>query len=557
MKKTLGIVAIILTFLLMPGFVSSATVTEDDGFAYRDQTKTEIIKIPNVEKVVIPEGVEILGDAAYGQWWEDEEMEYVGGKKTIFEHVKELYFPSTLRLCSRYYYDPEVFPNLRQIHIAEGNKWFRYKSGVLYLMNAGKETELCRAFPNAANGVIVMPDTVRIIYKGALEGCKNITSLTFSRDFTSVSWYTGPTNCKPSKDNLGVCENLKAYYVQSGNKKYKAVGGVLYSADGAELYIVPQGYSGKVTIPAGTMRVAPYAFHNCRKVTAIQIPYGVTSLSGFSNCDSLTSVKIPSSVKYGGTFENCDNLETIWYHWKTPGKLRVAKNCPKLKTIYIPKGTKAIYKKKVDGAAEKLIKVGNYKPQTKKVKKLQKPKGTVVVWQDASGTISINWKQVLYAEGYKIQMKVGSRWKTVETIACPEPERYGGSIPYMGFAKKLKMQEGSVYYFRIVAYRGSVTSASSPYKVCWLKKPKLTSAKVAKKDKIVVEWKTKKRVDGYKICISGSDGSSREVTVKGAASKKKTIAGVKKGVKYRIQIYTYKKVGNKKWTSAKSNCIKV
>ncbi len=583
-NKYLLALVIAFAFILIPGISPRAETIEENGFIYSDETKTKIIAIPNVESLIIPEGVEALNADAYAEWDEGEIYEYVGGEKTIFDKVKCIYLPNSLTRISEYYLDPEVFPNLQEIHIAEGNKAFSIKDGVLYSLSPlvqGKEYRVMRAFPNMAKGDIVMPSTVVCAEIYAFAGCNNIISLTFSKSFRYVHEYLEYSDGNsfdwngysdgqyaPSKINLGICENVEAYYVEAGNKRYQSVDGCLYSADGAELYMVPDKYNGKLTIPVGTMRVSDGAFANCTKMTAIKIPYGLTDLDTFSNCDSLKKVVIPSSVEYGVFFEDCDNLETIKLKWKHPfeksyyKKHQIVKNCPNLEAIYVPKGTKKNYQSRIKEETKEFLKVGNYKPQTKKTKKLDKPKAIVSgseSWVD--GEVYIAWKQVLYATDYKVQIKINRKWKTLKVdnknqINYANPDRYK-DLPLYFFAKDIGMKDGSIHYLRVVAYRGSVKSISKPQKVCIIDKPKIASAIAKKNGTVVVKWK-KKNVTGYRIrVLNKEDWSSNYFTVKGAAKTRKIIKGLEKGVKYRIYVSAYRNSGKKEWISKDSKSANV
>lgn len=583
MKKWIVMLIVMLSIFLFPNSLTKASMIES-SFEYSNESKTIIYAIPNEEILTIPEGVEVLNADAYAEWDEGEIYEYVGGKKAIFDKVKRIYLPSSLTRISKYYLDPEVFPNLQEIHIAEENKSFSIKDGVLYKLSElaeGQEYSILRAFPNLAKGDIVMPSTVAYAEIYAFEGCDNITSLTFSKSFKYVeknleysdgepSDWDGYSDGEypPSKTNLGICKNMEAYYVENGNERYQSVDGCLYSADGAELLIVPQGYEGKLVIPVGTMRVSDGAFANCTKMTAIKIPYGLTDLDTFDNCDSLEKVVIPSSVESGVFFKDCDNLKTIKLKWKYPFKKsyykkhQIVKDCPKLEAIYVPKGTKKNYQSRIKKGTKEFLKVGNYKPQTKKIKKLDKPKAIVSgseSWIDDE--VYIAWKQILYATDYKVQIKIDGKWKTLkvdggEQINQANPNRYK-DLPLYFEAKDIGMKDGNIHYLRVVAYRGSVKSISKPQKVCIIDKPKITSA-VAKKDgTVVVKWE-KKNVSGYKIEVYNTkDGSSRYFTVKDAAKNKKTIKGLEKGVKYRIYVSAYRKSGKKEWSSKQSKSAKV
>lgn len=83
-------------------------------------------------------------------------------------------------------------------------------------------------------------------------------------------------------------------------------------------------YSGSVTIPASVtynskeysvVSIVDRAFYNCRNLTSVTIPNGVTSIgsNAFYNCISLNSITIPNSVTYIGAsaFECCTGMKSL------------------------------------------------------------------------------------------------------------------------------------------------------------------------------------------------------------------------------------------------------
>lgn len=73
-----------------------------------------------------------------------------------------------------------------------------------------------------------------------------------------------------------------------------------------------------VAIPTSVVEIGDYAFSNCKSLTSIIIPEGVTSIgeAAFAFCTNLISISIPKSVNsIGNAFVmDCDNLKKIF--WK-------------------------------------------------------------------------------------------------------------------------------------------------------------------------------------------------------------------------------------------------
>ena len=86
------------------------------------------------------------------------------------------------------------------------------------------------------------------------------------------------------------------------------VSGCNTSASG--VIVIPETYNDRPVVAIGE-----WAFGECKSLTSVKIPDGVTSIgaSAFFNCPSLTSITIPDSVTYIGTraFQFCSGLANL------------------------------------------------------------------------------------------------------------------------------------------------------------------------------------------------------------------------------------------------------
>ena len=162
---------------------------------------------------------------------------------------------------------------------------------------------------------------------------------------------------------------VTSFTVDSNNKYFKSVDGVLYTKDGKKLVRYPSGKEGAFIVPGTVTSIAQDAFRNCN-VSSIQIPNSVSAIGNaafykckklqtinipstvtalrknmFYQCRSLKSVALPSNLTVLGTscFEGCSSLESV----TLPASLKkvgdyLFNSCKSLTKISIPKKLKCI-----------------------------------------------------------------------------------------------------------------------------------------------------------------------------------------------------------------------
>lgn len=148
------------------------------------------------------------------------------------------------------------------------------------------------AFANSKLSSIVLPDSIRIIGRGAFSGCKNLKSIVIPPSVTSI--------------NEGVfmyCENLTCVSISSS---------VINIGD----YAFKDCKKLKNNlIPSSIMQIGEGAFHDCSNLKSVMVPPLVASIGDdtFEGCVNLTSISISSSVMQidKGAFASCYNLENV------------------------------------------------------------------------------------------------------------------------------------------------------------------------------------------------------------------------------------------------------
>ena len=239
-----------------------------------------------------------------------------------------------------------------------------------------------------------------VIAQGAFRNCTALDKIMLPARLTEINLtkyvISGGEVLIDSADSaFAGCTKLVSVSVMPNNKSFKAVDGVLYSADGKTLLYCPSTKEGAFVVPAGTQIIAPGAFIGCEGITEITIPntvsyvgecafYGlnskltkvtfagnsfqdmtvgayafrgctalaevhfeqgsrVTSLGegAFYGCAGLTSFTIPASMTRidNAVFYNCTKLAEILF--AENGKTltfgeNVFYNCSSIKSITLP-----------------------------------------------------------------------------------------------------------------------------------------------------------------------------------------------------------------------------
>lgn len=115
-----------------------------------------------------------------------------------------------------------------------------------------------------------------------------------------------------------------------------------------------------ITLPKNLTYIGLNAFYLCQNLQRISIPNKVTTIAAqaFEKCYTLTTITIPESVTEIGTaaFRNCGNLSEVFCKPTTPPKFgngvyqsEIFKNCSSSLKIYVPTGTKELYRTALNG----------------------------------------------------------------------------------------------------------------------------------------------------------------------------------------------------------------
>jgi len=318
----------------------------------------------SIRRIVVSEGVTEVGERAF--YWST--------------NCTEVVLPESLTAIREY-----GFNNLRSLK-------------TIALPSNLKIIEFCGFSECSALTSITLPDSVTTVGSNAFSNCPNLTYAKLSAGMRTVPssmfgsdsklrtvvlpegiTYIDDTafiNCgfssftlPASVTGLGTavfsgCKSLSAFAVEEGSKTYKAVDGVLFSADGTHLicypgakygsYAVPEGtkyidygafrsqrYLSQVTFPSTLVEIGDYAFSYCSYLSSVTFNSNITKVGSdaFRSCTTLRNVVFenPNVNLVGYTFADCRLLSSI----TLPANLREIPNglffgCISLKSITIP-----------------------------------------------------------------------------------------------------------------------------------------------------------------------------------------------------------------------------
>ena len=258
-------------------------------------------------------------------------------------NIVSIFIPETVELI-----EDSVLCCLSSINVHLSNNNFKSINGVLFSKNGD---ELLKYPPYCKDLVYKLPDNVKKIKSSAFSSCKNLEYVELSSDLAVIESYAFhacknlsfvniPKSVNSIGDNaFGGCINLTSINVDELNNNYKSIDGVLFSKNGEEIIVYPQGCTKSTySIPSGVKIIDEYAFSNCTKLESISFPASLTTLkfAAFEYCSNLTSVVIPKTVTSipNCAFDNCTSLTsvTIPVNVTSIGNYAFA-NCTSLTTI--------------------------------------------------------------------------------------------------------------------------------------------------------------------------------------------------------------------------------
>ncbi len=316
-----------VTMLATPAFAKGTVATQNPDFEIVNGVLESYGGTS--ANVIIPDGVKSISMFAF-----------CGG------NIKSITIPASVNDVIGEAFDSCVA--LVSINVNSANKSFSSAGGVLY----NKDKTVLVAYPmNGGVKAFTVPDSVKSIEDyaffdnhnltdltissgvksigiSAFDSCQKLKSVTVENGLTTISEnafgncalltdITLPDSVTTIADKaFSDCGKLKNININSGNKSYCSVDGVIYSNDKTVLVMYPNGKRGKAfTVPAGVKKIADSAFYECTGLLDITITPGVTEIGNgaFSGCSAITGITIPNTVVSIGddAFAGCSGATSI------------------------------------------------------------------------------------------------------------------------------------------------------------------------------------------------------------------------------------------------------
>lgn len=144
---------------------------------------------------------------------------------------------------------------------------------------------------------VEIPDSVRFIYGYAFGNCPSLTSVTIPAGVDYIAEAAFAMDWEGAENGF---TKLQKFTVESGNKHYKVVSGMLVETESGTLIAYPRGKTtSSLTIPDSISRIGNYAFSYSPYLKSVTVPGSVKSIGteAFFYCTSLEKAVLKSGVQ--------------------------------------------------------------------------------------------------------------------------------------------------------------------------------------------------------------------------------------------------------------------
>lgn len=149
-------------------------------------------------------------------------------------------------------------------------------------------------------------------------GCDNLTTVNLPSSLQSV---TAPTQRRSdfTGGSFFDATALTQINVTASNTNFSSSNGALYTANQAQLLVLPAGITGAFSLHSNTSSIAAYAFNRCYKVNSLHIGSSISTIDPYyyNDCTSLTSFTVdvanPSIKATDGVIFSSDDTQLLCY----------------------------------------------------------------------------------------------------------------------------------------------------------------------------------------------------------------------------------------------------
>ena len=275
----------------------------------------------NVTKVVVEKYISTIGNYAFAD----------------LGSVTEIALPNTVYEIGDYAF--KNCASLKSIEVPDSLELGIISTGMLYGCTSLETIKLPDniqkienfAFANCKSlSSFTVPEEVTIIKRGTFMNCESLSSITMGNEITEIGGSAfagcGLTEIQLPSEITGIgeeafaknkftaftipsgvtelgagvfagCDQLQEISVEEGNANFSAAGGVLYDKAGTKLLLCPGGKEGTFTLPRRTTEIGESAFKDCKKITELVLPSGLTTIGSkaFSGMN-LVTVELPAEL---------------------------------------------------------------------------------------------------------------------------------------------------------------------------------------------------------------------------------------------------------------------
>ena len=258
------------------------------GNGLRSISKEAFEYCSNLSEITIPAGIESIGGAAF---------KFAGLGKLIFENNSKL----TVISYAAFYGCPLTSVNFPDSLMNIGDSAFFKCSLSSISFGEGSSLQIigAEAFRYAPLATVAFPANIRMIGDYAFADTAIAGSVTVPVSLESLGGGA-----------FGACHALTEIKVESGNKIYADIDGVVYTNDGKTAVAYPAGNPAEnYTVLDGTQKIGIAAFYGSWNLRGVAVPTGVDEFYeyAFFDCEKVYGYSLPDTLETVGPYSMAKN----------------------------------------------------------------------------------------------------------------------------------------------------------------------------------------------------------------------------------------------------------